>query len=371
MSRLAALAAAVLVAAAASAQEAPPPQPTPAPGASTPAAINSTQCGICHFKPEFKKVQPDGTVRPLFVDPEVLAKSIHAKWQCIDCHADVDKIPHPDELQTVNCQRCHFPGNPVGAPEDINYAGYVESVHGRLRLAGNTKAPLCQDCHGTHFILKASNPESTVNKLDVPHTCGRCHVQEYADFEQSIHGQQLLKNDNLDAPSCIDCHGEHDILPPKEQASEVSATHIPETCSQCHGDLEFSERYDIPVNPVKTFKHSFHGIANELGSQRVANCASCHNAHLVLPPDNPRSAVNPANIPATCGKPECHPGANANYARGRFHVDPSSPDSGLIYWVALFFKILTISTLVGLGIHILLDLVKKLRHRHEGATTGE
>jgi len=335
------------------------------------AAGELRQCSICHGRPEFKKVASDGAVRPLFVDAHELEMSVHAKWQCVDCHADIDRIPHPDTLAPVNCQRCHFPGNPVGAPEHVNYEGYVKSVHGRLRLAGNTKAPLCQDCHGAHLILKHTEPSSRVNVANVPETCGRCHVAVYAQYERSAHGRSLLVKGNTEAPSCASCHGEHGILPAKENASEVSATNIPETCSHCHGSLEFNTRFNIPINPVKTFKHTFHGIANELGSKKVAQCASCHTAHDVLAPDDPRSSVNPENIPATCGAAGCHEGANANYARGRFHIDPSSPDAGIIYWVALFFKVLTISTLVGLIVHILMDLVKKLRMRHAGGHAGE
>lgn len=335
------------------------------------AAATSKQCTICHGRLEFKKVEPDGSVRPLYIDESELKSSVHAKWQCVDCHADVARIPHQVPLAQVNCQRCHFPGNPVGAPENVNYGGYVKSVHGRLRLAGNTKAPLCQDCHGTHHILAKSNPASRVNKLNVPATCGHCHPKRLAEYAESIHGQALLVNKNLEAPACTDCHGEHSILQAKDNASEVSATNIPETCSHCHGSMEFNSKFNIPINPVKTFRHSFHGIANELGSKKVANCASCHTAHSVLPPEDPRSSVNPANIPKTCGKVGCHEGANANYARGRFHIDPESKSSGVIYWVALFFKVLTISTLVGLIAHIILDLVKKLRQRHAEGTAGE
>jgi len=345
-------------------------QPAP-PGPAAVGAAELRQCSICHGRDEFKKVDADGSVRPLFVDEGELKRSVHARWQCVDCHADVDRIPHPDTLAPVNCQRCHFPGNPVGAPEDVSYEGYVKSVHGRLRLAGNTKAPLCQDCHGTHLVLPHGDPGSQVNTARVPETCGRCHVEVYAKFRGSVHGQSLLAKGNLEAPSCADCHGEHGILPAKEGASEVSATNIPETCSGCHGSMAFNTRFNIPINPVKTFKHSFHGIANELGSLKVAQCASCHTAHDVLAPEDPASSVNLANIPATCGKSGCHEGANANYARGRFHIDPSSKDSGIIYWVALFFKVLTISTLVGLIIHILMDLVKKLRMRHAGGHAGE
>lgn len=350
--------AALLAAAASQAQSAAPAPPL-------------RQCGICHGRHEFKVVARDGTVRPLFVDEAVLARSVHARWQCVDCHADVSAIPHPPNLGVVNCQRCHFPGNPVGAPEDVNYEGYVKSVHGRLRAAGNTKAPLCQDCHGGHDVRKRDDPHAATGKLRLAETCGRCHLEQYSQYRESVHGQSLLGKGNLQAPTCSDCHGEHSILPAAETASDVSATHIPETCAACHGSMAFNTAFDIPINPVKTFKHSFHGIANELGSARVANCASCHTAHQVLPPSDPRSSVNPANIPATCGKSGCHEGANANYARGRFHIDPSSRDSGVIYWVALFFKILTISTMVGLIGHIALDLAKKIRQRHGGEARGE
>ncbi len=321
------------------------------------------QCSICHGRREFKKVQPDGSVRALFVDERELAQSVHAKWHCLDCHADITAIPHPPRLEKVRCQRCHFPGNPVGAPEDVNYQGYVESVHGRLQRAGNPKAPLCQDCHGSHDVHKAKDPNSKVYKNNVPLTCGRCHQGILETYRQSVHGAGLLVKQNLDAPSCTDCHGEHQILPKKEKASEISASHIPETCGRCHGSLEFNQKYEIPVNPVKTFKHSFHGIANELGSVKVANCASCHTSHAVLPPSDPNSSVNPENIPKTCGKEGCHPGANVNYARGRFHIDPSQRDAGVVYWVALFFKYLTAGTLAALFLHILLDLRAKLRKR--------
>lgn len=321
------------------------------------------QCSICHGRREFKKVQPDGSVRALFVDERELAQSVHAKWHCLDCHADITAIPHPPRLEKVRCQRCHFPGNPVGAPEDVNYQGYVESVHGRLQRAGNPKAPLCQDCHGSHDVHKAKAPNSKVYKSHVPLTCGRCHEGVLDVYRRSVHGQALLLKQNLDAPSCTDCHGEHQILPKKEKASEISASHIPETCGRCHGSLEFNRKYEIPVNPVKTFKHSFHGIANELGSVKVANCASCHTSHAVLPPSDPASSVNPENIPKTCGKAGCHPGANVNYARGRFHIDPSQRDAGVVYWVALFFKYLTAGTLAALFLHILLDLRAKLRKR--------
>jgi hypothetical protein len=45
------------------------------------------------------------------------------------------------------------------------------------------------------------------------------------------------------------------------------------------------------------------------------------------------------------------------------HVQPKDPESGIVYYVASFFKWLTILTVIGLGIHILLDLFRQVRRR--------
>jgi hypothetical protein len=64
---------------------------------------------------------------------------------------------------------------------------------------------------------------------------------------------------------------------------------------------------------------SFHGLASKSGSQTVANCASCHGVHGILPSSDPKSMINARNLPATCGK--CHPGAGTRFALGRFTVE--------------------------------------------------
>ena len=56
--------------------------------------------------------------------------------------------------------------------------------------------------------------------------------------------------------------------------------------------------------------------------------------------------INPAHLAATCGQPKCHPGATANFGKGKVHVNPKSKDSGIIYWIALGFKWLTITVLI-------------------------
>ncbi|HVC29289.1 MAG TPA: cytochrome c3 family protein, partial [Gammaproteobacteria bacterium] len=41
------------------------------------------------------------------VDAEMLSHSVHAKLNCTDCHSDINNIPHPQQLQPVDCGGCH------------------------------------------------------------------------------------------------------------------------------------------------------------------------------------------------------------------------------------------------------------------------
>ncbi len=325
-------------------------------------AIAQTQspdakCLICHTKEGFSKIEPDGRKRDLYVDTTIIRASIHGKWSCTDCHASVTAIPHPPEVARLECTRCHFAGNKVGAPQGQLYDQYRESVHGIAAANGNTKAPFCQNCHGTHNIRRPSDPLSPISRSRVAATCGGCHVHEYAEYRISIHGSAVEKG-NKDAPVCINCHGEHDILARSDPASKVNVSNIANTCSACHASEALMEQYGVRSVQVQTYKESYHGIATKFGQKKAANCASCHGVHDILPATDPNSRVNIANIPKTCGG--CHQDANANYARGRIHVNAENKDSGIIYYIAFFFKYLTLITLAVLIFNILLDLRRKL-----------
>ena len=319
-----------------------------------------TKCLICHGKPTLSKKLPSGRTVSLFVDEKHLRASVHIERACTDCHADITAIPHKGEIKRVSCVRCHFKGNPVGAPQKDIYVEYSKSVHGVAAAAGNVKAPVCQDCHGTHGVRSPKDTASQMNKAHIPETCGRCHMQVYADYRESVHWQ-AFSGGKKDSALCTDCHGEHSIRPHANPDSPTYVTHVPETCSRCHASVAVVGKYGIRTEQVSTYDRSFHGIAIKFGGKSVANCASCHGIHDIRPSGDPKSAVHVDNIPKTCGK--CHEGANANYAKGKIHVDPTKKEAGLVYWVSLFFKWLTISTMVGLTAHIGLDLFRRLRRR--------
>jgi len=318
------------------------------------------KCLICHAKSDLSRIESDGHKHSLFVDSSAIRASVHGKWSCNDCHAAVTTIPHAPGVPRVECTRCHFAGNRMGAPESLIYDQYKESVHGLAAAAGNQKAPHCQNCHGTHEIRRLTDTLSTMSRNSVAKTCGSCHVHEFTDYRVSVHGSAVEKG-NKDAPVCTNCHGEHDIRAHSDPTSKVNSANIPNTCSACHASEALMEQYGVKGVQVETYDESYHGIAVKFGQKQAANCASCHGVHDILPANDPRSRVNVANIPHTCGG--CHPGANANYARGRIHVDAENKDAGIIYYIASFFKYLTIGTLAVLILNIILDLRRKLTSR--------
>ena len=265
-------------------------------------------------------------------------RSVHAQVRtagdkeapvCLSCHGPAHKIvPRSDASSPVakknlpdTCGSCH--ANPdFLARHNIPYARPVEayklSWHGRQVEAGNQNAPSCSDCHGSHAIYAPQEARSKINHWNVPTTCGACHTKEKEAYQQSVHGEAVARSVR-GAPVCTDCHGEHTILAPSEPQSLVNPARVSSvTCGRCHADERLAARYNLPLDKVPAFADSFHGLASRAGSQTVANCASCHGVHNILPSSDPRSTINPKNLNATCGA--CHRGAGQRFAIGPVHV---------------------------------------------------
>ena len=284
----------------------------------TAADIKNSDCLECHGDKTLTSTNAAGVARSLFVDAGVVSGSAHQKTSCASCHQDLT-IKHPDDnvaAQAVNCSRCH-------EEAALSYGTGVHAAARRNHLrAGTHDAPRCVDCHGSHGVLSAALPASPLNYKNLAGTCGRCHEQESRDVIESVHGQALAAGRH-DAPTCTDCHAEHKTRGLKESSSLVISQEI---CSKCHASERLNTKYNLPADRVKTFFASYHGLAAQYGSTRAANCASCHGFHLVLPSTNPRSTIYKDNLAATCG--QCHPGATANFAQGKIHVDAAAAEAG-------------------------------------------
>ncbi len=356
----------------------------------------------------------------LQVTDKSLAGSVHDGLSCTDCHGGITSIPHPEKLPPVDCGQCHSDAAkqldesiharkkggvsytptcvnchgahqirpktdpkssiyPVNVPETcgachgdaklMKAAGvviadplknYMKSDHWRMLKSGKMLvAATCSDCHGSHDILPATNPKSPIFKLNIPNTCGKCHSGIEAKYMKSIHGK-ALEEGNLEAPSCNNCHGEHDIEGPKRPTSSVYPPTVAQTtCPQCHASVRLSKRFNVPAGMVQSYQASFHGLANSYGDTDVANCASCHGAHEILPASNPASSINPANLQKTCGK--CHPNATRAFANINIHSRVSETSSPVLYWIKYFYIWLIALVVGGLALHNLLDYIRRYR----------
>jgi cytochrome b subunit of formate dehydrogenase len=277
-----------------------------------------------------------------------LAKSAHAGLPCDTCHESHEKYPHPAGIAKPECATCHR-----------DQAGdYALGVHGQARKNGNEGAPDCALCHGSAHELLA--PRSQAFRAAVPDTCGMCHSEIAGQYRASVHGQALARG-VTQAPLCTDCHGEHRILKHTNEASPVNAAHIRDTCGSCHGDVRLTRKFGLPSDRLVSFDSSYHGLAAKAGSQTVANCASCHGVHNILPSSDPKSTINPRNLPKTCG--QCHPGAGTRFAISQVHVTEGKAEPAALRWVRQFYWLVIPVTIGLMLLHNGGDWVRKLIDR--------
>ena len=240
------------------------------------------------------------------------------------------------------------------------FNSYQQSVHGKAVAAGSDKAAVCTDCHGEHDILAATNPKSPINKFNVPLTCAKCHDNIKQEYAQSIHGQAIARG-NWQAPVCTDCHGIHTIKAPTDPSSSVASANVGNNCAQCHGSVRLSNEFGMPAGQVNSYLSSYHGMASRMGSATVANCASCHGVHNILPSGDPRSTINHANLAKTCG--QCHPGANEKFISFKVHSDGLAKAdfcSKVIGYISKFYIWMIIGVIGGMVLHNLIIFRKKL-----------
>jgi cytochrome b subunit of formate dehydrogenase len=294
---------------------------------------------------------------------------------CSDCHGDHDVLPsnvkrskvHPVELP-YTCGKCH---------EDLDFTKrhdilidhpieiYETSVHGQATKGGVYVAATCNDCHSTggtaHRILSPGHPESSINHFNIPFTCGKCHKGVEHDFWEGIHGK-LVSRGETDAPVCTNCHGEHGILSPDDSRSPVSRAKVAElTCSPCHESTVINEKYGLKTDRLTTFIDSYHGLKSKAGDVHVANCASCHGVHRILPSTDSTSTIYPANLQTTCG--ECHPAISIKMAATPIH---GMSGEGLRTPIAdLVEKIYIVAIIIIIGlmlVHWLIDLGRQIKN---------
>ncbi|MBN2563344.1 MAG: cytochrome b/b6 domain-containing protein [Phycisphaerae bacterium] len=329
-------------------------------------SVEPVNCGACH-EDETAVYKMHGRTK-VGDDPDIPT--------CWDCHGTHDIFHSNDRRSHVHpsnqartCMACHTNPELVKKHDILRQAPielYEKSIHGRASRMGIYVSATCNDCHSStdpdgkrtaHRILGPADTESTIYHFNIPDTCGRCHQSVTADYWDGIHGA-LVKRGEVDSPICTTCHGEHGIFECSDPRSPVNAANVAErTCSPCHESVRLNEKYGIPGGRLASYVDSYHGHKAKAGDVEVANCASCHGAHRILPSKDPTSSIYPANLQKTCGR--CHPGISPELAQTGIHTTATGLKTG---WPAFFrlFYLWMIS--ITIGLMLLHNVAHYVRH---------
>jgi len=347
-------------------------------------------CTDCH---EGKEEFPHDTDKPPTACAEchedtaaLVARSLHNKVPngvangsvkphspCAGCHGVHDVLSSDDPASKTffrnipqTCGACH--GNidiaQANALSTAPFENFRKSVHGLHLKDENSRPAVCTSCHGSHLVLRASDPESSINPFRIPDTCGQCHTKEAKDYKGSVHGVAFRRGVTT-APNCTVCHGIHTIkMMPKETATPAEARLVRSTCVTCHSSTALMSEYGVLATRVRTYEASYHGLAHKRGTAAVADCASCHGIHAIYPSSDPRSSVAPQNLSATCGN--CHPGAGREFSKNPVHfaaAGETTIDVVIIEWVKAVYWSLILAVLGAMLLHNAIILRYYLRRK--------
>jgi cytochrome b subunit of formate dehydrogenase len=223
-----------------------------------------------------------------FVDR--FAASVHGNNACTSCHTGIDNIARHSsgdkKSNPVQCSSCH----------KETAASFKKDVH------ATAQNMTCVDCHQKiHTVTKSEKPA----KIAVQEKCVRCHNPE--DFALMGHGKAVAAG-NADSATCTDCHSLHSITGMNDATKKESAL-LSEAytarCKSCHADAGVAKRNNLSTAISDTYDQTYHGKVLQVGdTERVAGCADCHTGHNTLKSDDPRSAMHPDNLYASCKT--CH-----------------------------------------------------------------
>ncbi|HEX7787159.1 MAG TPA: cytochrome c3 family protein [Methylomirabilota bacterium] len=285
-------------------------------------AQDAASCLECHSLPDQTMSLPGGGERSVTVDEGKWTASVHAKAgvDCIACHPDNGEYPHPERKEP------------------------------RARLT-------------------------------IPQTCAGCHPDIYEEYEKSAHGAALLGDGNPDVPTCVDCHGVHDITDPRTPRFRAGS---PKICSSCHTDAARMTKYGLSTKVLETYVADFHGATVTLFEKTRPDqqtnkpvCYDCHGIHDIPHTKDPRKGIHvKANLLKTCQ--QCHPDATASFPDAWMsHYIPDPERTPLVYWTGRLYDVLIPTTIGGMLLFVGADFARRRKNARpeqtakKGALGGE
>ena len=307
------------------------------------------------------------------MDPNEYSHSIHGEkgYACVQCHRQIGEYPHAPftakdrrdaALQLYPaCYFCH----------SGEYEATQDSVHARAFDAGNKEGAVCTDCHTAHAVRPINDPATGKIRPDahlwIPETCAQCHNAIYQKYRNTVHGEALI-NGNPDVPTCIDCHGVHNISDPTTNQFRLNS---PDICTSCHTDPKRMDKYGISTDVLTTYVSDFHGTTVTLFEKQAPDaqtnkpvCYDCHGVHDILRVDDPQKGLHVReNLLKRCQV--CHPDATADFPDSWLsHYIPSPDKYPMVYYVNLFYYFFLIPVVLGgMGVLVVMDFGRSMINR--------
>jgi hypothetical protein len=323
-------------------------------------------CLTCHSNPDLVVEFPDGSTTGAHIRAVAFDTSVHGQesMTCAGCHPGHEEFPHPavtaassrDFTLQLNekCFDCH--------PDQADKV--QDSVHAQAMADGNEKAAVCVDCHTAHATLSLREA-----RTEIAATCRQCHASIYNEYAGSVHGKALVEENNTDVPTCIDCHGVHNVENPHTTQFRLKS---PSLCGSCHANEALMSKYDIPTDVFETYVADFHGTTVTLFEKQTpdaatnkAVCYDCHGVHAILPNSDPKAMTNhQENLLKTCQK--CHPDATANFPHSwTSHYQPTFEKQPLVATINLFYLIVIPATVGFMAVFVLSDAGRRVLTRRK------
>jgi predicted CXXCH cytochrome family protein len=194
-------------------------------------------CATCHSDPAYMRqfdpqVRTDQFVQYLTsTHGKDMARGEIRVATCSDCHGAHGVLRTSDPRAPVaplhvakTCATCHADGPRMKAfgREATPFADWSTSVHATALLKrGDTSAPACSTCHGSHG---ATPPGVT----EVANVCAQCHVRE-ADLFRASPKKAIF--DGMGQAECLVCHNNHAIQHPADAWVGLEQGAV---CAPCH-----------------------------------------------------------------------------------------------------------------------------------------
>jgi len=325
--------------------------------------LANDRCLRCHGKENYSRKTASGEERALHVSAEKFKDSVHGDWDCVNCHADIVKVPHRKGIdRKVGCVKCHQDlwadaqlsgGNIEDTRLDVVFNkidSYMRSVHARPSIDDQSLTnATCYDCHDAHYVSRTNSLNSPERKLKIPYVCGSCHGEVLDTYMTSVHGKEIGSG-NTRAAVCTDCHSAHNI----DVANDVSGRlAITSECGNCHQEM------------LESYLNTYHGKITQLGYGDTAKCSDCHGSHAIKRVEEPDSMVHNGNRLNTCQT--CHENATEGYVTFQPHGKTNNFSEYPEMWLASKGMIgLLLGTFAFFWLHSALWFYREYQDRKHG-----